>query len=550
MNYNDDNAEMITKRKIFRNILKIHFVQLLRNTRLTTTKKLLMVNTYFLMLKKNFVYFTKKIHLITKNKNDSRKIKAFQQRKFFYTIKSTISLIKNPSNRITSTHAYLFYFKKLKSKIIKGLVLNYERVKLQNKQTLLLFGIRNKLSTMYLYNQMKKKHNIQFFDEKIKKFNNKIALEQLVNYSKNKIKINECFRMYMRVMYIQHIKEVMSRFSLKYIRSIKGDQRIKIQYRHFLKKKGITSLIKKTKIKNSIINKTESFYLLQRKTFFTNITNLLHKKSKINTGLYTLAVKIRRIYNSRIFKMLYQLYSEIVDKHKNTLVLYFLKLSIKRLVLFASLSKKKQILAQSLLKYSYRKTYQHIHLFINNINLFKTHHSNSQKGMSFLNRKIKNKLIKGLRQNVLYQKRKKEKFIKGVSFMNFQLKKKFYTTLKLYRIHRTNKKNEYKYILNTRNEIISKHLLENLIVLYSKHLQVKEELISQNFINKSKRGIRTVLIWYNKLKSKMLLRKVNNTHITPESISNKTNENKFLADFAALKSLRNKKRTAPIKLNI
>lgn len=550
MNYNDDNAEMITKRKIFRNILKIHFVQLLRNTRLTTTKKLLMVNTYFLMLKKNFVYFTKKIHLITKNKNDSKKIKAFQQRKFFYTIKSTISLIKNPSNRITSTHAYLFYFKKLKSKIIKGLVLNYERVKLQNKQTLLLFGIRNKISTMYLYNQMKKKYNIQFFDEKIKKFNNKIALEQLVNYSKKKIKINECYRMYMRVMYIQHIKEVMSRFSLKYIRSIKGDQRIKIQYRHFLQKKGITSLIKKTKIKNSIINKTESFYLLQRKTFFTNITHLLHKKNKINQGLYTLAVKIRRIYNSRIFKMLYQLYSEIVDKHKNTLVLYFLKLSIKRLVLFSSISKKKKLLAQSLLKYSYRKTYQHIHLFINNINLFKTHHSNSQKGMSFLNRKIKNKLIKGLRQNVLYQKRKKEKFIKGVSFMNFQLKKKFYTTLKLYRIHRTNKKNEYKYILNTRNEIISKHLLENLIVLYSKHLQVKEELISQNFINKSKRGIRTVLIWYNKLKSKILLRKVNNTHITPKSISNKTNENKFLADFAALKSLRNKKRTAPIKLNI
>ena len=550
MNYNDDNAEMITKRKIFRNILKIHFVQLLRNTRLTTTKKLLMVNTYFLMLKKNFVYFTKKIHLITKNKNDSRKIKAFQQRKFFYTIKRTISLIKNPSNRITSTHAYLFYFKKLKSKIIKGLVLNYNRVKLQNKQTLLLFGIRNKISTMYLYNQMKKKYNIQFFDEKIKKFNNKIALEQLVNYSKKKIKINECFRMYMRVMYIQHIKEVMSRFSLKYIRSIKGDQRIKIQYRHFLQKKGITSLIKKTKIKNSIINKTESFYLRQRKTFFTNITNLLHKKNKINTGLCSLAVKIRRIYNSRIFKMLYQLYSEIVDKHKNTLVLYFLKLSIKRLVLFTSISKKKKILAQSLLKYSYRKTYQHIHLLIDNIILFKTHHSNSHKGMSFLHRKIKNKLIKGLRQNVLYQKRKKEKFIKGVSFMNFQLKKKFYTTLKLYRIHRTNKKNEYKYILNTRNEIISKHLLENLIVLYSKHLQVKEELISQNFINKSKRGIRTVLIWYNKLKSKILLRKVNNTHITPESISNKTSENKFLADFAALKSLRNKKRTAPIKLNI
>ena len=248
--------------------------------------------------------------------------------------------------------------------------------------------------------------------------------------------------------------------------------------------------------------------------------------------------------------MLHQLYSEIVDKHKNTLVLYFLKLSIKRLVLFTSISKKKKLIAQSLLKYSYRKTYQHIHLLIDNIILFKTHHSNSHKGMSFLNRKIKNKLIKGLRLNVLYQKRKKEKFIKGVSFMNFQLKKKFYTTLKLYRIHRTNKKNEYKYILNTRNEIISKHLLENLIVLYSKHLQVKEELISQNFINKSKRGIRTVLIWYNKLKSKMLLRKVNNTHITPESISNKTNENKFLADFAALKSLRNKKRTAPIKLNI
>ena len=130
------------------------------------------------------------------------------------------------------------------------------------------------------------------------------------------------------------------------------------------------------------------------------------------------------------------------------------------------------------------------------------------------------------------------------------MKKKLFNTLKLYKIHKSNKKNEYKYIIATRNEIISNHLLENLIVLYSKHLQVKEEMISKEFINKSTRGIRTVLIWYNKLKSQIFLRKATQDNSSIKFESNPKNEKKFLDDFAALKSLRNKKRTAPIKLNI
>ena len=550
MNFNEDNAEMLIKRKIFRNILKIHFVQLLRNTRLTTTKKLFMVNTYFLMLKKSFVYFKKKIHLVRKNKKDKKKIKEFQQKKFFNKIKSTISLIKNPNNRITSTHAYLFYFRELKTKIIKGLVLNYERVKMQNKQMLLLFGIRNKISTMYLYNEMKKKYKSQFFDEKIKNFNNRIALHQLVQYSKKKNKINECYRMYMRVMYIQRIKEVMRRFSIDYIRAIKGNEQTKINYIHLMLKKGIRSLRNETANKNSIIEKTEIFYLNQRKTFFTKISNLLQKRNTINKGVDTFANKICKIYNSRTFNILYRLYSDIIDKHKNKLVLYYLNLSIKKLVLFASISKKIKAINQKLLQYSYRKTYQHIHQLRINTELLKKHQSNKKQGLNLLNKTINAKLFKGLTQNLLYQQKKKEKFIKAVSFTNHKLKKKLFNTLKLYKIHKSNKKNEYKYIIATRNEIISNHLLENLIVLYSKHLQVKEEMISKEFINKSTRGIRTVLIWYNKLKSQIFLRKATQDNSSIKFESNPKNEKKFLDDFAALKSLRNKKRTAPIKLNI
>ena len=60
MNLNDEEKqEWIIKRKIYRNILKIHFIQFLRNTKVISNNKLHVVNLYLLTLKKFFGIFQK-----------------------------------------------------------------------------------------------------------------------------------------------------------------------------------------------------------------------------------------------------------------------------------------------------------------------------------------------------------------------------------------------------------------------------------------------------------------------------------------------------------
>ena len=137
--------------------------------------------------------------------------------------------------------------------------------------------------------------------------------------------------------------------------------------------------------------------------------------------------------------------------------------------------------------------------------------------------------------------------------------KKIFNTLKYYKVYKANKKNEYQYIQTSHNEIIANHLIEKIIVLYSKQLHIKEETMSKEYIHKSTRGIRTILLWYNKLKTRVMLKKIkknnasnqnlSNGHIINNSILNTEESNQILSDFEKLKELRNKKRSAPIKLS-
>ena len=97
----------------------------------------------------------------------------------------------------------------------------------------------------------------------------------------------------------------------------------------------------------------------------------------------------------------------------------------------------------------------------------------------------------------------------------------------------------------------------------SRNIHVKEELIAKEYVDKSTKGIRTALIWFNKLKTRVMVKKgrsLNGNEITNQisDINVNTNNNNnnssdssdtLLNDLAQLKALRNKKRTAPKKFD-
>ena len=143
---------------IFIHILRINFFNFLKNIKESNRHKLLLINCYFFLVKHAYNPFIKNLRLQVKNKKLKQKIKSFQCRIFFSKTKAQINLIKNPNgNKITTVHAYLYYYNILRKKVITGLRMNIKLNKLNNQRILLLFGIRNKISILFLYREMRKK---------------------------------------------------------------------------------------------------------------------------------------------------------------------------------------------------------------------------------------------------------------------------------------------------------------------------------------------------------------------------------------------------------
>ena len=228
-------------KNIFIHILRINFFNFLKNVKESNRRKLLLINTYFFIIKHSYNPFISNLRLKVKCKKLKQKIKAFQCRKFFTKTKNQINLIKNPNGgKITTVHAYLYYFNKLKQKLIKGLKINIKLNKLNNQRILLLFGIRNKISILFLYREMRKKfiNKENRLYEKTCVFIRAKYLKYLIDNKKKSIEIEEGFRLIRRYQYINNIKYAMNHLNVNYLRKInKNCKNLEKQKRYYLLRK-------------------------------------------------------------------------------------------------------------------------------------------------------------------------------------------------------------------------------------------------------------------------------------------------------------------------
>ena len=218
---------------------------------------------------------------------------------------------------------------------------------------------------------------------------------------------------------------------------------------------------------------------------------------------------------------------------------------------------------------------KHFDLFYNNLTFFKNYKDLNKKSMKFYKRIYNKKIYKYIKNYYIYKKRKQILSIKCQKMHENLYKKNSFNKWKIYMLYKINKRNEYKYIKDQRNKIITKSLIEKLVKIVTKSQINKEDYLSKQFINRSSRGVRTALIWFNKLKLRVMLKRKNkkinnidNNNLIKTNILNKNNnkiienknekyfnnninnKNNLSKELSDIKELRNKKRNKPIILNL
>ena len=588
-NNSNNNSFSISQRKktdeelskdIFIHILRINFFNFLKNIKESNRHKLLLINCYFFLVKHAYNPFIKNLRLQVKNKKLKQKIKAFQCRIFFHKTKSQINLIKNPNgNKITTVHAYLYYYNILRKKVITGLRMNIKLNKLNNQRILLLFGIRNKISILFLYREMRKK-----FVNKENKLSEKISLYirtkymgYLIDNKKRAMEIDEGLRLIRRYQYINTIKDIMNHFSVSNLKKLnKEDKNLEKQKRYFYIKKGLNMLrtFSKTQRKYDIIHKK-----IAEKTKLNFIQRIKHKISNkiiINRNINILFGLIKKLFRRKYFEELCQRIDKFFLNTKKLEEIFMKRMFIGHLKLLAK-EKKSHNLALYKLNSIFKKKAKKINFvyFRKMVKISNEFKQNNKIALIHLEKKIFFKVINGLRINKKMKRNKRTLLLKTKRFNEKNIKKKVLEKWKLYILYQKNKRNEYLYVQNKRNEILTKHFIKNLINISSEDFKINN--INEKKMNESNNFYENKLLSNDNIdnENSLFMNKnnnnndyyINNNNDVMNSKNNNYNNNMNTNNygfnrinyennkknenlFDQLKEIRNRQRTKPVILDL
>ena len=527
---------------IFIHILRINFFNFLKNIKESNRRKLLIINCYFFMIKHSYNEFISNLRFKVKNKKLKQKIKNFQCKIFFDKIKAQINLIKNPNgNKITSVHAYLYYFNNLRKKIMTGFKLNIKLNKLNNQRILLLFGIRNKISILFFYREMKKNfvNKENKLQEKICFFIRKKYMKYLIENKKRALEIDEGLRLIRRYQYINNIKNIMNHFSINNLKKINKEEKdLSKQKKFFLVKKGLNYLkifsMNKKKfdlIHNKIATKTKI-------NFLQRVKHKINSKIISNRNFNVLFGLIKKFFRKKNFENFCQRIDKCFLNTKKLQEIFFKKIIIKHLILNRQI-KQENNLQLFKLNSKFKKCEKEINfLYLKKIVKISYEYKQKNKlALIHLEKKYFDKIIKSFKLNKKMKRNKRTLLLKSKRFNEKNIKKKIFEKWKLYITYKKNKRNEYLYVQNKRNEILTKHFIKNLINISSEDSKINNN-ININNINNNNNKINIENNLYNE--------QININKINIEK--NKNNNNNNLFD--DLKEIRNKQRSKPVILDL
>ena len=393
-----------------------------------------------------------------------------------------------------------------------------------------------------------------------------MCISKLLRHSRRQISLSESGRMWKRYIYINTMKYGMKHFSLTHLHTLKKVNEIEQRLKVLLCKRGLT-MIRQGLLRSKRIHASEAqFYNeISKKMFFTNVRKRICAKLCMNTNINQLIHVIRNAVNNKTLMRFKQTFLQYIHSDKLKEIRYYNKQSLYKLLYYTKvkLKHKQQIAIYN--KYYYGAVMKMVNVFICNAKMVKVFRESNVKGRNAYRRNVIKKVIYGIRRNAEQQRDKRVVKAKCDLAYERALKRKVVKMISLYREFMVNKRNQRMFVLGQRREIIAKRVIEKIIVMNSRNMHVKEELIAKEYVDRSTKGIRTALIWFNKLKTRVMVKKGRNFNVN--ELSNQTNDvntntisnnannvknnnsNTLLNDLAQLKALRNKKRTAPKKFD-
>ena len=362
-----------------------------------------LINVYFFIVQHAYKKFIIKLRTKVKRKKLRRLIKMFQCRFFFRKTKNIVSLIKKPNGgRITSSHAYLFYFRNLKEKFIRSLKLNIKRNKFYTNRTLLLFGIRNKISIIFLLREMKKVHNAKLFDKKTGNFYKKIFIDKIKKETKQNLKFEEIFRQLRRYQYINNLKYIMKKFNPHYFGLLKIISNTKLKQKKYLIKKSIKMLKNFAQIKHRINQKKQEQFSLIKQSFLRRVRHRITNKILLKKNLNILIRRIKKYFNYRTMRIMKKLYFLSKIKKSEKIRYFYLNIGIK--LIKKNYNIKNQIIKKDniLMNNSKIIKYMNIRRLIKNVREYITYHEKKKQAILFFKWKIEKRIFNVLKNNIKY----------------------------------------------------------------------------------------------------------------------------------------------------
>ena len=217
-----------------------------------------------------------------------------------------------------------------------GFKLNIKLNKLNNQRILLLFGIRNKISILFFYREMKKNfvNKENKLQEKICFFIRKKYMKYLIENKKRALEIDEGLRLIRRYQYINNIKNIMNHLSINNLKKINKEEKdLSKQKKFFLVKKGLNYLkiFSKNKkkfdlIHNKIATKTKI-------NFLQRVKHKINSKIISNRNFNVLFGLIKKFFRKKNFENFCQRIDKCFLNTKKLQEIFFKKIIIKHLIL-------------------------------------------------------------------------------------------------------------------------------------------------------------------------------------------------------------------------
>lgn len=544
------------------------FLQFMKNLQKNNTKKLLNINIYYFLLKNCFKTF---LSNVLKSKDNYFKKLSLT---FSYAINAKhalrkLILLKYKTKRINdiieNKNYFLhkkFYKNKLKKKIL-SLLKKFKDLKVHiNSYKFILKRLYDKYLKKNLLSNFKKFHNSKFLYSKIKKFELKIILFQIKNYVNYQKQLDEVDRKIRKYKYKSKIKSVFSTISHK-LKTKSSLRILKFKKNLFFQKLFIRKLLNQINRKDNLINKMKILVNNKFKFFVKKIKRkreyLIHMNTKINLlisvfNVFYLKLFFRNLKN--IDSIINQIENENFSFYNKKLYFSILKSTVKinkKIIGLKNIYTNSQIVKINILKSK--------KCFFDNTKIKNKYNYNSKLAKLSYERRLINKTFYNLIDIFSYLCSQKQKYI--LSLLNFRKNSimKIFSFLKIHTHLIKEKKSTYSELQKEREKIIVRNLLQLIITKSSSEIVQKENNITNLYIKRSTKGIKTALIWYKRLKNKISLKKINENKLPEQSeiqieenknklINEKVNINKVSIgeDIEILLSLKTKKRHIPKKI--